>query len=75
MQSISVQKLNDLPLSETIKYIESVIEEYHDELSLPDNADIRSKIWDAMQHCIELRKELCSLKDIDIIIDKPEANS
>ena len=72
MKNIRVAKLNDLPLSETIKYIESVIDEYNSEMSLPENSDIKSRIWDARQQCIELRKELRSLKDIDIIIDKPE---
>ena len=72
MKNIRAAKLNDLPLSETIKYIESVIDEYNSEMSFPENSDIKSRIWDARQQCIELRKELCSLKDIDIIIDKPE---
>ena len=67
MKNICVAKLNDLPLSETIKYVDSVIAEYREELQLPENSDIKSRIWNTMQYCIELRKELCNLRDIDII--------
>ena len=74
MKNIRIAKLNDLPLFETIKYIDSVIAEYREELQLPENSDIRSRIWDAMQQCIELRKELCNLCDINIILeDKGES--
>ena len=65
-----MNKLNDLPLSETIKYIESVISEYEEELHRPENADIKSRIWDAQHECRDLLKELNALKDIEVFATK-----
>lgn len=62
-----MNKLNDLPLSETIKYIELVICEYEEELHRPENADIKSRIWDAQHECRGLLKELLALKDTEIV--------
>ena len=58
-------KLNDLPLSVTIKYVENVITEYQNEIERPENAEIKTRILDAMQQCIDLLKELNALKDFE----------
>ena len=58
-------KLNDLPLFMTIKYIENVITEYQNEIERPENAELKTRIWDAMQQCRDLLKELNALKDFE----------
>lgn len=65
-----MSKLNDLPLSETIKHIESVIFEYEEELHRPENADIRTRIYDAQKECRDLLKELNALKDMEVFTTK-----
>ena len=70
-------KLYDLPLSETIKYLENIIYEHTVEMNRPENAGIKDKIWDVRQECIHLLKELNAMRDFEVIPSSSvqEANS